>query len=97
VIAAVPARLPYARDEGIVTPLLDGARAWPALAVIPAIALAIVADGVSGGAAVVAAILACAATIAFGMRRIGGFTGDVLGAAIVVAETAGLVVGAARW
>jgi adenosylcobinamide-GDP ribazoletransferase len=97
VIAAVPARVPYARDEGIVTPLLDGARVWPALAALPAIALAIVTDGVSGGASVIAAVLVCAATVAFATRRIGGFTGDVLGAAIVLAETAGLVVGAARW
>jgi adenosylcobinamide-GDP ribazoletransferase len=30
-------------------------------------------------------------------RRIGGFTGDVLGAAGVMGETAGLLVLAARW
>lgn len=30
-------------------------------------------------------------------RRLGGYTGDVLGATAVVAETAGLVVAAARW
>jgi adenosylcobinamide-GDP ribazoletransferase len=97
VVAAVPARLPYVRDAGIATPLLVGARAWPALAVLPAIGFATVADGMAGGAAVVAAVLAAVGTIAFAMRRIGGFTGDVLGAAIVLAETAGLVVGAARW
>jgi adenosylcobinamide-GDP ribazoletransferase len=97
VVAAVPARLPYARDAGIATPLLDGARVWPALALLPAVAVATVADGYPGGAAVGAAILAGAGTVAFAMRRIGGFTGDVLGAAIVLAETAGLVVAAARW
>jgi adenosylcobinamide-GDP ribazoletransferase len=95
VVAAVPARLPYARDAGIATPLLAGARAWPALAVLPAVAVATVADGIAGGAAVAAAVLAVVGTIAFAMRRIGGFTGDVLGAAIVLAETAGLVVAAA--
>jgi adenosylcobinamide-GDP ribazoletransferase len=97
VVAAVPALLPYARDTGIATPLLDGARVWPALALIPAVAVATVADGSPGGAAVGAAILAGAGTVAFAKRRIGGFTGDVLGAAIVLAETAGLVVAAARW
>jgi len=47
----------------------------------------------SGGAAVVAA----AAVAALARRRIGGFTGDVLGASGVLAETAGLLVAAARW
>jgi adenosylcobinamide-GDP ribazoletransferase len=47
----------------------------------------------SGGAAVIAA-----ATVALlARRRIGGFTGDVLGASGVLAETAGLLVAAARW
>ena len=31
------------------------------------------------------------------VRRVGGYTGDVLGAAGVIAETAGLIVAAARW
>jgi cobalamin synthase len=35
--------------------------------------------------------------IQFGRRRIGGFTGDVLGAAGVLGETVALVVAAARW
>jgi adenosylcobinamide-GDP ribazoletransferase len=30
-------------------------------------------------------------------RRIGGFTGDVLGAAGMMGETVGLVVASARW
>ena len=34
--------------------------------------------------------------IAFGYIKLGGFTGDVIGAAIVLAETAGLVMAAAR-
>jgi cobalamin synthase len=35
--------------------------------------------------------------VLFSRVRVGGFTGDVLGAAIVLGETAGLVVSAARW
>jgi adenosylcobinamide-GDP ribazoletransferase len=35
--------------------------------------------------------------VALARRRIGGFTGDVLGAAGMVAETLGLVVASARW
>ncbi|MGC8480545.1 MAG: adenosylcobinamide-GDP ribazoletransferase [Acidimicrobiales bacterium] len=37
------------------------------------------------------------ATIALGYRRIGGVTGDVLGAAGVVGETLGLLIGGVRW
>ncbi|MGH8997517.1 MAG: adenosylcobinamide-GDP ribazoletransferase [Acidimicrobiales bacterium] len=35
--------------------------------------------------------------MALARRRLGGFTGDVLGAAGVVFETTALVVAAARW
>jgi adenosylcobinamide-GDP ribazoletransferase len=96
-VAAVPALVPYARRDGIATPLLDGARVWPALAILPAFAIATAADGVAGAAAVIAAVIAGSMTVALAVRRVGGFTGDVLGAAIVLAETAGLVVAAARW
>jgi cobalamin synthase len=37
------------------------------------------------------------AVVAFAWRRLGGYTGDVLGAAGLIAETVGLVVAAARW
>ena len=96
-VAAVPAVVPYAREAGIATPLLDGARAWPALAIVPAVALGALATGIGGAVAVVVGVLAGSGVIVLAVRRVGGFTGDVLGAAIVVAETAGLVVAAARW
>jgi cobalamin synthase len=35
--------------------------------------------------------------VALAYRRLGGYTGDVLGAAGLVAETVGLLVAAARW
>lgn len=41
------------------------------------------------------ALLAAMAVVALGVRRVGGYTGDVLGAAIVVGETVGLLVAAA--
>jgi cobalamin synthase len=38
-----------------------------------------------------------AGVVALARRRLGGFTGDVLGAAGLVAETVALLVAAARW
>jgi adenosylcobinamide-GDP ribazoletransferase len=53
--------------------------------------------GFGGAIALCAAALTAAAVVALAVRRIGGFTGDVLGAAGVLAETVGLVVAAAKW
>jgi adenosylcobinamide-GDP ribazoletransferase len=52
---------------------------------------------IGGVTAIAALFVGAAAVVAFARRRIGGFTGDVLGAAGVVAETIGLVVAAAKW
>ncbi|MGH9076305.1 MAG: adenosylcobinamide-GDP ribazoletransferase [Acidimicrobiales bacterium] len=51
----------------------------------------------AGPTAAAGAALAGGAVVLLAWRRVGGFTGDVLGAAAVVAETAGLVVASARW
>jgi adenosylcobinamide-GDP ribazoletransferase len=96
-VASVPALVPYARDEGMASNVLAGAPRWPILFVVPAAAVAGVGAGRAGVAAVAAAALAGAGVVVLARRRLGGFTGDVLGAAIVVAETVGLVVAAARW
>lgn len=53
--------------------------------------------GLAGVVAVGAAVVVAAAVVALGRRRLGGSTGDVLGASGIVGETAGLLVGAARW
>ncbi len=96
--AVAPAVLPYARDEGLASALLSTpASALTALAVVPAAAVAVLTVGWVGAAAVGAATLAAAAVLLLARRRVGGFTGDVLGATIVVAETVGLVVAGARW
>jgi adenosylcobinamide-GDP ribazoletransferase len=53
---------------------------------------------VVGGVVSLLTLAAAAAGAAtFARRKIGGFTGDVLGAAGVVSETAALVVAAAKW
>lgn len=97
-VASVPAVVPYARDTGIASTLAvrDAAR-WPASAAVPAAIVASVDAGVAGLVAVVVTASVVVATIALGVRRLGGFTGDVLGAAIVLGETAGLVALGARW
>jgi len=97
-VAVAPAWLPYARETGLATPLL-AAPATPVvgLAVLPATALAVVTAGWVAGAAIAAALLAGTAVLALARLRLGGFTGDVLGATILVAETVGLVVAGARW
>lgn len=96
-VASVPAIVPYAREQGIATPLLQGAPVWPAVVAIPAAIVAAVGAGVGGAVAVAACAVAVAAVVGLAWRRVGGFTGDVLGAAIVVGETVGLVAAAAKW
>ena len=44
-----------------------------------------------------AGVTAGVLVVVLAVRRIGGFTGDVLGAAGVVTETVALVVASARW
>jgi adenosylcobinamide-GDP ribazoletransferase len=44
-----------------------------------------------------AGIIAAIGVVVLARRRLGGYTGDVLGASGVVLETVGLVVAAARW
>ncbi|HSO95343.1 MAG TPA: adenosylcobinamide-GDP ribazoletransferase [Acidimicrobiia bacterium] len=96
--AAAPAWLPYAREDGLASPFLTRpASRLLALAVLPATALTVLGVGWPGVAVIAAALVAGASVLAIGHHRVGGFTGDVLGAAILVAETAGLVVAGARW
>jgi len=98
VVAVAPVWIPYARDTGLAAPLLERpASPLVAVALAPAAALATVTVGWVGGVAVGAAVLGVVLVLGLAWRRVGGFTGDVLGAAIVVGETVGLVVAAARW
>lgn len=78
-------------------------RRWSAGAILTVLAglalalvLAVVGDRIRGLEAVGAEAAAVAAVAWFAHCRIGGFTGDVLGAAGVVGETVGLLVLAAR-
>jgi adenosylcobinamide-GDP ribazoletransferase len=98
VMALAASRLPYARSNGLASAFIDpGRRPLTALyGVVLALGLGLVA-GVPAAAAVVTAFAVGAGVVAFGRARLGGFTGDVLGAAGYLGETAALLVGAARW
>lgn len=96
---AVAARaVPYARGDGLASALLGGD--WRPVGMgglIVAVSLGALAGGWPGGLAVAAGLLMAAAVVAVARRRLGGFTGDVLGAAGIVGETMALLVAAAKW
>ncbi len=96
---------PYARPGGLAQALLDPAdgsgRSRAVLVggtgAAAAVALAVVGGGELahrglGAVAVLVGAVAAAAVAGLARRRLGGFTGDVLGAAGVVGETAALLV-----
>ena len=91
VVAVVPAIVPYARPGGLADPFLAGARHWLVLWLVPAVAALVLIEGVSGAVAAGVAATAGVGVVALAWRRLGGFSGDVLGAAIMVAETAALL------
>lgn len=104
-MAVVATAVPYARagGQGLATAFLGSPRAG-ALAAAAGVPLAGAAAlwavphaPEAGEVALGAGIVSAAAVVWLAWRRIGGFTGDVLGACGVVLETVGLVVAAARW
>lgn len=100
-VMAVALRVvPYAREGGGLASAFVGTRSWMGLALVGltlGLGMGVLAGGAGGAAAVVIATTAGAGVIALGVSRLGGYTGDVLGAAGMMAETVGLVVAAARW
>ncbi len=89
--------LPYARPGGIA----DGfagtrSRLLLVLALALCFAAAMMWSPWRGAVAVLFGIAAAAGVLAIAHRKIGGYTGDVLGASGIVAETAGLIAAAAR-
>lgn len=100
VMAVALRAVPYAREGGGLASAFVGTRSWFGLALVGAtlgLGLGFLATGAGGAAAVVVAAAAGAGVVALGAFRLGGYTGDVLGAAGMTAETVGLVVAAARW
>jgi adenosylcobinamide-GDP ribazoletransferase len=89
--------VPYARPSGLASAFLQpGPRRLPVAGLLVGAVLTALGAGDAVAGVVVLAI-AAAAVIALAVRRLGGFTGDVLGAAGMVGETAGLLAAAARW
>jgi adenosylcobinamide-GDP ribazoletransferase len=89
--------LNYARDDGLVSAFLPSSPG-PDIALIAnlagaggALVLASVVGGRRGAAAVLTGWATGALVLELARRRLGGFTGDVLGAAGILSETAALV------
>jgi adenosylcobinamide-GDP ribazoletransferase len=101
VVTAAPDHMPYARSEGAASIFVaDGSRPVTSItvaALVLAGTLAAIDRGLGGAVAVVACVGGAVGVLVLAARRLGGFTGDVLGAAIVLGETVGLIVAAARW
>jgi adenosylcobinamide-GDP ribazoletransferase len=98
--ALVAVSLPYVRQGGLASGFLDGPEPVTSFVLVVGLALAVpsaIVAGLPGVVAVAATVGAFGLVIALGRARLGGFTGDVLGAAIVVGETGGLLALAARW
>ncbi len=100
VMVVATAVLPYARPEGLATAFLGDDRrsgiCVGAAGLAAGAALAGWARGAPGVIGVAALAVGATGVLALARARLGGFTGDVLGAAAVVGETAALVVAAAR-
>jgi adenosylcobinamide-GDP ribazoletransferase len=97
-MATVLTSVPYARGEGLASVFRGaGGTTVTLLGVIAASVLVGRGIGLPVFAVLIAAWLAGSGVVALAWRRLGGFTGDVLGAAGVVAETVGLLVAAAKW
>lgn len=99
-MATVVDRAPYARSGNGLVSAFSGARV-PFLVVGAAVAVSLALAAAwsvpAGPVAVAGAGVGFGAVMVLGLRRIGGFTGDVLGAAGLVGETMGLLVATARW
>lgn len=93
-MAVTMAVVPYARPSGLASAFAGAGGSVGvvvAVAVVVGLVPALVTDVVAGSLAVGGVVVGAAVVVATARRRIGGFTGDVLGAAGVTAETVGLL------
>jgi adenosylcobinamide-GDP ribazoletransferase len=99
-VMAVGARaLPYARPGGGLASAFVGGDWRPVglYGLITAVSLGAFAGGRQSELAVALGMAAGVGLLALARRRLGGFTGDVLGAAGIIGETVALLVAAASW
>lgn len=109
-MAVTVTRLPYARMENGIVSAFRSARSDPGATRQAAWAWCLFVAMLGGSVALAAGwslpagpVAVLTGTVAFGavvwlaLRRIGGLTGDVLGAAGLFAESVGLLAAAARW
>ena len=89
--ATVPAFVGYARPGGLAEAFRAGSRRWLLAWLAPAATGLFFVSGPLGPIAVGSALVTCAGVAALARRRLGGFTGDVLGAVIMLSETAALL------
>ena len=91
--SALSATLPYAREQGTGAALIGGGQRAERLAVAlaTAIVIALACARLRGLLAIVAVALVALAVGHLARRKIGGVTGDVMGATIELAECAALV------
>jgi adenosylcobinamide-GDP ribazoletransferase len=102
-MAVIARTLPYARGTGLASAFL-GSGPLPVALVGTVLASGLAIGGSAHLVSRAVGVLAIASCLAAGglvaglaHRRLGGFTGDVLGAAGVIGETVGLLFLAARW
>jgi adenosylcobinamide-GDP ribazoletransferase len=105
-MAIVARALPYARGSGGLATSFGGEirrhgglPAWAAVAAYGmggAVLFAVLGAGSRGLVVVLVEVLMMGVVVVLAHRRIGGYTGDVLGAGGVLAETAGLLALVAR-
>ncbi len=105
-LAFITEVLPYARPDGIVKDFLrTESRSWrergihlsaAATGLVSSVGFVLLGRGTRGLAALGAELVAIVLVAWFSSRRIGGYTGDVLGAAVVIGETVGLLILATR-
>ncbi len=97
-MAVGAAALPPARPGGLAASFSGGpVAASGAVGLLLVAAAAAVGDPARTAVAAAVAAIVAVAVLWFARRRLGGVTGDVLGAVGILAETAGLVAAAVRW
>jgi len=101
-MAVIAVTVPYARPGGGLASAFRGDRRPPPaglalLGAVVALAVAAAWRPLVGPAVVAAGAGGAAVVVGLAWRRLGGFTGDVLGAAGMVGETVGLLAACAQW